>query len=172
MNPYNCALSQEAAERVQSELRGGEVLHWVGKPGKIDAPVLALSYLVVLIWMVFPLLIAYVIHTETPVGWGIWLLTVPISLLSIVWHQRQCRKSRNTVYMVTNHRVAWIILHRQDVLSLALTARVIRGTVMRSGGYGDIIFTHDSDGLAEDIFHNIPNVRKVAALINDLAAGR
>lgn len=172
MNPLDGALSQEAAERVQAELRGGEVLHWVGKPGKTDVPVLALTYLVAFIWVVFPLLMAYVIHTETPVGWLIWLLMVPISLLGIVFHQRAGRNARNTVYMVTNHRVAWIILHRRDVLSLALTARVISGTVMRGGGYGDIVFTHDSDGLAEDIFHNIPNVRKVAALINDLAAGR
>lgn len=172
MNPLDGALSQEAAERVQAELRSGEVLHWVGKAGQVDIAALVGGYFFALAWMAFVLLIAYVIYSETALGRGIWGVMVPISLLGLLFNYRLIHKTGRTVYMVTNHRVAWIVLHRKRVLSLALTASVIHGTVMRRGGHGDIVFTHDTDGHAENIFRNIPNVRRVAALINDLAAGR
>ena len=100
------------------------------------------------------------------------VLMVPVSLLCFVLDYFMRRRTRHLMYMVTNHRVVWLMLYQPQVHSLALRQNMVSGTVMRASGRGDIIFTADASGDAVDSFHNIPHVRKVVSLINDLSAGR
>lgn len=74
------------------------------------------------------------------------------------------------VYIITNHRAAWVSLRWQEVRSLALRQNVVSGTVVRQGGRGDLVFRTDDDETA--VFYNIENVRKVLSLIVDLSDGR
>ena len=84
MNPELSDLGRDMAKRVQAELRSGEVLHWVGRPGRVDASALSLGLLFAVTWMVLALMIAYGLYQETLVGWGIWGVMVPISLIAFI----------------------------------------------------------------------------------------
>ena len=164
------SLSTAARERVQQELRPGEELYWVGRPGKgklyRKVPVYAFS----MAWLVLILCMAWALAQ----AWGdwVWLLLAPLSGLFFVIDALRMRKKRGMVYMVTNHRVAWLSLYRQEVRSIALRGDMVSGTVMRVAGRGDVVFTTASDGGADNLFYDIAEVRRVVALINELSAGR
>jgi hypothetical protein len=48
---------------------------------------------------------------------------------------------------------------------------MVRRVVMKPAGYGDIVFSTAADDESA-VFCNVPNVRAVLQLINDLSAGR
>ncbi|MBR5212924.1 MAG: hypothetical protein IKV92_01535 [Akkermansia sp.] len=164
------SLSSAARERVQQELRPGEELHWAGMPGKIKLHHRIPVYVFATAWLVLMLRMAWALAQV----WGawVWLLLTPLSALIFVLDALRMRKKGCLVYMVTNHRVAWINLHRQEVCSMALRSHMVSGTVMRVEGRGDIVFSADSAEHSDALFYDISQVRRVVALINDLSAGR
>lgn len=155
-------------KRIASELRPGEELHWVGEPGERSSVSRHLALAFSWVWMVMFLLPALYLST----AWGawVWVVAVPLSLLGYcIDHVRQ-KRAGQMVYILTNHRAAWVSLRRQEVRSLALRQNVVSGTVMRQCGRGDLVFRTDDEETA--VFYNIANVRKVLGLIVDLSAGR
>lgn len=164
------SLSTAARERVQQELRPGEELYWAGLPGKIKLHHRIPVYVFATAWLVLMLRMAWALAQ----AWGdwVWLLLAPLSGLFFVIDVLRMRKKRGLVYMVTNHRVAWLSLCRQEVRSIALRGDMVSGTVMRVAGRGDVVFTTSSDGGADNLFYDIAEVRRVVALINELSAGR
>ena len=163
-------LSVAAQERLLHELRPGEELHWAGRPGKAELRHKALTYAFAVAWLALSLCMAWALAHI--MGLAAWVLMLPVSLLCFVLDYFMRRRTRHMVYMVTNHRVVWLVLHQPQVHSLALRQNMVSGTVMRASGRGDIIFNADASGDAVDSFYNIPHVRKVVSLINDLSAGR
>lgn len=163
-------LSLAAQERLQQELRAGEELHWAGRPGKAELRHKMLTYTFAVAWLVLCLSLACALAHV--MGFAAWVVLVPVSLLCFILDYLMRRRSRHLVYMVTNHRVVWVVLCQPQVRSLALRQNMVSGTVMRAAGRGDILFTADASGDAVESFHNIPHVRQVVSLINDLAAGR
>ena len=159
-------LNGKAQERAAAELRSGEILHWCGLCGALPrgaAPMLVL--LNVTVWV----LCAVCVCLLWPHVAGL-LLLLPAAV--VTWRSyRNTRAYRSKGYMLTNHRVVWFTVGTTDSVSLPLTQNMVRRVVMKPAGRGDIVFATPADD-EKAVFCNVPNVRAVVQLINDLSAGR
>lgn len=183
-------LPDELKQRVADELAAGEKVAWAGRP---DPAAFARGTWAVVLFGV-PWTAFAVFWTAMAAGfggnggggggvfaicfplWGVPFILVGLGMLTSPYWAR--RTALGTVYVVTDRRAilferAFRTLTVKSFLPDQLT-RVYR--VERSDGSGDVVLredeTRDSDGdrvVKKSAFVGIPDVRRVEALIRDLA---
>ena len=168
MSPQN--LSRRAQACIAAELRPGETLHWCGNRGRLPRGAVSMLLIFNLIACVLCAVAAAVVWQKTQSVTGCVLLLLPVCVAAWLSH-RKVRAYGKSIYMLTNHRVAWLTVGIDDSVSLPLTQNMVRRVVMKPAGFGDIVFSTAADDESA-VFCNVPNVRAVVQLINDLSAGR
>ncbi len=168
MNP--ASLSRKAQERIVAELRSGETLHWCGTCGRLPRGAVSMLCLFNLTLLVLCCVAGYVVWQKTQSLAGIIFALLPVCV-ALRLSYRRVQAYGKAVYLLSNYRVAWLKLGTQDSLSLPLTQNMVRRVVMKPSGCGDIVFATPADDESA-VFYNVPHVRAVVQLINDLSAGR
>lgn len=162
-------LSKSARASLQQELRPGEELHWAAPYGCLSPRVVRAAILgVALVWCITGVQMGLALSG----GWRVWALLIPVLPLGITYvAYSKWREYKGTVCLLTNHRVAWLIVGKGCTQSLPLTQNMICNVVMRAGACGDIVFATAGDG-DRAVFYNVPRVRDLVRQIHELAAGR
>lgn len=169
MNRIAQDLPKSALACLHQELRPGEELHWVGTYGCLPGGAVrdACVFLGV-VWCIAVAQVGIALQGE----WCIWpFFTLLIPVLVTYIGYTKWREYKQTICLLTNQRVAWLVVGKGCVRSLALTQNMIRCVVMRGSGCGDIVFAVD-DTENRAVFYNVPQVRAVVQQMNDLSAGR
>ena len=169
MNRITAHLSKSARACLQQELRSGEELHWVGTYGRLPGGVArdACVFLGV-VWCIAVAQVGIALQGEWCI-WPFFTLLIPVVITYVGY--AKWREYKQTICLLTNQRVAWLVVGKGCVRSLALTQNMIRCVVMRGSGCGDIVFSVDDTG-NRAVFYNVPKVQALTQLMNNLSAGR
>ncbi|MBE6418996.1 MAG: hypothetical protein E7031_02580 [Akkermansiaceae bacterium] len=164
------AVSPRGKNCIAANLRSGEKLYWCGTCGNLPRGAKSMLLILNATLCAISVVAAWVLwrHTQSVTG-GILLL---LPMCAVAWWSfcKVCARGHK-IYMLTNHRVAWLNSAADDVVSLPLTQNMVRRVMMKPSAAGDIIFATPADDESA-VFYNVPNVRAVVRLINDLSADR
>lgn len=170
MKVSDTTLACNARERAEAELRSGEELQWVGTYGKLPRGAVSMLFIVDLIAVVLVVAVAVLLWREVQ-SITLTLICGVCGIGVLFLSYVKIRERRKTVYMLTNHRVVWLGSKNRAVRSMPLTENMVRRVVMKPQGCGDIVFATAEDD-ESCVFYNVPRVRVVLNLINELSAGR